>query len=757
MKRILLLIGLVVGLGASGLSGVARGGDDTETPTNLRLSDDAVVVNGRLTIKGRNLLAIRKLYQITIAGTPAWPDEWSDTAVEFLVPPTERGMQPVALEPLDGTTVPPLTVGTVDINKAMPPTPGTEFVKGEVNLRMAPGADPSAVALPGDRFERLFPESPHERMQRWYGVTVAEGMEAERINAYAARDEVEVAEYNGIMHPARKPTDPRYGDQWNVRKARLTAAWEVQTSGAGIAILDTGVRTTHEELVGLVNPNRDMTGTGLQPCDSHGTHVAGTAGARANNARGIAGAAWSATIGSYKILGRSGCSGTDGELAAGITAAVNDGFRVINMSIAGYSGTGVARDASDVAWGAGAVLVAAAGNGNTSTPQYPAAYPNVLAVANSTVTDARNSSSNWGGWVDVAAPGTDILSSTAGTDTSYAYFTGTSMASPHVAGIASLLRARGLSNAAIVGAITGNTDAINWGSTGIAGGRVNAYRALVPGSGCVRDIPNGAWVRRDATGGIYQVQGGNTLRYIGDGSIMDNWGSWGDMIPICEERFAEMVTGANWGFRPGSVIRNTSTGAIYLVTSDGDRGLPVKRRFDSPSAMACLGFTWVAQDVSGPAAGQHPSGPDITPQSCPATGPRSFPNGTWVRNPANGAIYVIDGGVKRYVSSGQVITSWLSGPGSGWVSITDVEAALLGDGPGWGFRQGRLVQRGSSGTIYFVTDDGALRAQGAKRGFVSQPSLSERGFGPVPLVSNVGSTIDIHPEGAVLNDADNML
>lgn len=757
VKRILLVVMVAIGLGASGLSGVARGDEGIETPTNLRLSDDAVVVNGRLTIKGRNLLAIRELYQVTIAGTPAWPDKWSETAVEFLVPPADRGMQPVVLKPLDGVTAPSLTVGKVDISKAMPPTPGVEYVAGRVLLRLAPGADPAEIALSDDHFERMFPESPDPRLQRWYRVAVTDGLEAERINEYALFDEVEVAEYDAIVHTARKPNDPNYGAQWGVRKARLTAAWEAQTAGAGIAVLDTGIRSTHEELLGLVTQNRDMTSppTGIQPCDSHGTHVAGIAAGRANNARGIAGAAWSANIGSYKILGRGGCTGSNSELASGITAAVADGFRVINMSVWGYSSDQVALDAVAAAWSAGAVLVSIAGNAGTSTPQYPGAYANVLAVANSTDTDSREASSSWGSWVDVAAPGTNILSSTAATDTSYAYFTGTSMASPLVAGVASLLRARGLTNAAIVGAIVNNADPINWGSTPIAGGRVNAYRALGV-SGCIRDIPNGAWVHRAATGAIYHVQGANTLRYVGDTTIMDNWKAWGDMVPICEERFAEMVVGPSWGFRPGSVIHDTGIGAVYLVTADGDRGLPVKRRIADPATLSCMGFTWPHQDVSSGTANIHPTGPDIGMDSCPPAGARKFPNGSWIHHPSTGRIYVIDGGAKRYVPSLEVYASWMSGPGSGYVNVTDVEAALLPDGPQWGFRQGKLVQRGSVGTVYFVTDDGALRAQGSRRAVMTWPTFLERGFSSVPIVYNVGGSLDIHSEGAALNDADDM-
>jgi len=237
---------------------------------------------------------------------------------------------------------------------------------------------------------------------------------------------------------------------------------------------------------------------------------------------------------------------------------------------------------------------------------------------------------------------------------------------------------------------------------------------------------------------------------------MDNWTAWGDMVPICEERFAEMVVGPSWGFRPGSVIHDTGRGAVYLITSDGDRGLPVKRRFSDPAVLACMGFTWPHQNVSSGTANIHPTGPDITADSCPPLLPRKFPNGSWIHHSSTGRIYVVDNGAKRYVPNLDMYASWMNGPGSGFVSVTDLEASLLPDGPDWGFRQGRLVQRGSVGTVYFVTDDGALRAQGSRRAFTTLPTFQERGFSSVPVVYNVGGNLDIHPEGAVLDDADNM-
>ncbi|HEX9015926.1 MAG TPA: S8 family serine peptidase, partial [Chloroflexota bacterium] len=135
---------------------------------------------------------------------------------------------------------------------------------------------------------------------------------------------------------------------------------------------------------------------------------------------------------------------------SGIGYAVSNGANVISMSLGGSSGSSTVETAINDAWGAGVVVVAAAGNSGSSSPSYPAYYPHVIAVAATTSTDAKASYSNYGSWVDVAAPGSSILSTATNHSSriwtksnTYGTISGTSMATPHVAGLAGLIWSSG--------------------------------------------------------------------------------------------------------------------------------------------------------------------------------------------------------------------------------------------------------------------------------------------------------------------------
>ncbi len=172
---------------------------------------------------------------------------------------------------------------------------------------------------------------------------------------------------------------------------------------------------------------------------------------------------------------------------------MDNGARVINMSLGGSSGSKAVEDAVNYAWGKGAVLVAAAGNSGSDTPTYPAAYEKVIAVAATDSTDAKASWSNWGSWVDLAAPGVEILSTAPDHRTRlwprpplYATLSGTSMASPHVAGAAGLVWASGYCStsadqpACVRSRLEETADPVSGTGVYWQRGRVNAYRALLP-------------------------------------------------------------------------------------------------------------------------------------------------------------------------------------------------------------------------------------------------------------------------------------
>ena len=234
------------------------------------------------------------------------------------------------------------------------------------------------------------------------------------------------------------PNDPYYSRQWSPAKTRATSAWELTTGSAStvVAVLDTGVSSSHPELQGqLVAGHNVLTGTANAEDDhGHGTQSAGVIAALTNNAAGVASYCWKCKIMPVKVSSAAG-TGYQSDLAAGITWATDHGAKVISMSLSGASGTATLASAVQYAANRGVVLVAAAGNDGTTTARYPAAYSEVIGVAGSDTTDTVYSWSNYGSWVDVAAPGVNTTTNYTG---GYANYSGTSSATPVVAGVAAL-------------------------------------------------------------------------------------------------------------------------------------------------------------------------------------------------------------------------------------------------------------------------------------------------------------------------------
>jgi subtilisin family serine protease len=215
--------------------------------------------------------------------------------------------------------------------------------------------------------------------------------------------------------------------------------------------------------------------------NGHGTHVGGTVAAETNNATGGAGTCPNCRLMPVRVLDNNG-SGTLVNVANGINFAANNGAEAINLSLGG-SGSTTLQNAVNNAWNAGVFLACAAGNSNTSSTgsAYPAAYPNCFAIASTTSSDARSSFSNYGSWVEVAAPGSSIYSTWL--NSGYNTISGTSMATPHVAGLAGLLASQGLTNSQIRTRICDTADDISGTGSLWTCGRINAYRAVTGGGG----------------------------------------------------------------------------------------------------------------------------------------------------------------------------------------------------------------------------------------------------------------------------------
>jgi thermitase len=235
--------------------------------------------------------------------------------------------------------------------------------------------------------------------------------------------------------------DPLADKQWGLAKVDVQAAWRV-TRGVPetvVAIIDTGIDYNHPDLAGRVIKGRDFANNDDDPMDghAHGTHCAGIAGASADNGIGIAGVAPGVSLMAVKVLSDSG-SGTTDAVCGGIVWAADQGAHVISLSLGGPGGKEAKQAAVDYARSKGAVVVAAMGNNGANVAVYPGASKGVIGVGATTAEDTRASFSNFGDWIAVAAPGHQILSTVP--NGGFAAYSGTSMATPHVAGLAGLVR-----------------------------------------------------------------------------------------------------------------------------------------------------------------------------------------------------------------------------------------------------------------------------------------------------------------------------
>jgi type VII secretion-associated serine protease mycosin len=238
------------------------------------------------------------------------------------------------------------------------------------------------------------------------------------------------------------PNDTYYAAyQWNLPAIATERGWNLARGNDDVivAVIDTGVQSDHPDLAGRLTEGYNVINPGAPPEDDvgHGTHVAGIIAATVNNAEGVAGMTWYTKIMPIKALDSSG-TGSTYSVAEAVIWATDHGADVINLSLGNYAQAAFLHDAIKYARGRGVLIVAASGNDNTDQPGYPAAYPEVLAVAATDPDTGRAYFSNYGDYIDLAAPGTNIPSTYPGGR--YAALSGTSMASPHVAALIALVR-----------------------------------------------------------------------------------------------------------------------------------------------------------------------------------------------------------------------------------------------------------------------------------------------------------------------------
>jgi thermitase len=271
---------------------------------------------------------------------------------------------------------------------------------------------------------------------------------------------VQYAELNQTLTAFATPNDPRYPEEYGLAKIQAPAGWDAaglgtfpNSGGALVGIVDTGIRATHEDLAGKVaycaksQGVLPVLGGSIQEgsCaddNGHGSHTSGTITANTNNGKGVAGVAFNSKLAVCKALGGPLGQGSTSDVANCIVWAHNKGAKVISMSLGGGDSTTL-HNAVQTAWAGGGaggtVLVAAAGNDGDSTVNYPAGYAEVVSVAATDNRDQRASFSNANSDVEIAGPGVDVLSTYNSSDTSYTTLSGTSMATPHVAGATAII------------------------------------------------------------------------------------------------------------------------------------------------------------------------------------------------------------------------------------------------------------------------------------------------------------------------------
>lgn len=439
---------------------------------------------------------------ITIGGQLAHP---SRVLAKFADPDARHGIAPAAINGIG-----------IKIERRYSLVPGLVLIEDPLRA-------PASLADPDEVAQRL-------RLQR-------------RIEALKDSGLFEYVEPDYYDRIFLEPNDAAYldGRLWGLRNfgqgggvigadIAAAAAWDLTTgtNTVVVAVIDTGIRYTHQELEEQMWTNPGETpGDGIDddgngwvddvyginavantgdPMDDndHGTHVAGTIGAAANDGNPHVGVAWNVSLMACKAFDQDGFGSTSAEILC-IDYAVEHGARILNNSWGGYVFSQSLFDSIQRSRDAGVLFVAAAGNearNNDVTPAYPASYQldNIISVAAVDRSDNLASFSNRGmRSVHLGAPGVEIYSSVAGSDSDYDVFDGTSMATPHVCGVAALvlsyyptadldeIRSRILSSTVPIASLNRRT---------ITGGRVNAYNALtITGDGLLEvsvDPPSGS-------------------------------------------------------------------------------------------------------------------------------------------------------------------------------------------------------------------------------------------------------------------------
>jgi serine protease len=314
------------------------------------------------------------------------------------------------------------------------------------------------------------------------------------IDAVTKKEAVKYAEPNATHRALATPSDPLFADQYAPQQVNAPAAWDTTfgDSGVTVAVIDTGVQYDHPDLTENFGSEkgRDFADDDGDPYpdvpseEYHGTHVAGIVASNTDNGSGVAGMGNSTLI-SGRALDEGG-SGSTADIADAIEWATDQDADVINMSLGGGGYTNTMKSAVSYAQTNGSLVVAAAGNNGTGTVSYPAAYNESLAVSALDSNENLAAYSQYGNEIELAAPGSNVLSTTTETRGSYERLSGTSMATPAVSGVAGLTLAQwDLTNSELRSHLKSTAVDVGLSADEQGSGRVDAANAVStdPGGG----------------------------------------------------------------------------------------------------------------------------------------------------------------------------------------------------------------------------------------------------------------------------------
>lgn len=463
----------------------------------------------------------------------------------------------------------------------------------------------------------------------------AEGREDEFARMLTELDFVNYAERVPIMRPTYEPDDlgpaAGNGNQYGLWIISAPQAWDITTGSTEVkvAIVDDAVLVTHPDLAPNLVPGYDVSADDPdpmpnQPGMTHGTHVAGIVGAATDNGIGVASIGFNIKIMPVKS---SNSPTVVTDAYAGVIWAADNGADVINMSWGGSGFSQTGQNIIDYAYNAGCVNVAAAGNDNVTSIFYPAGYENCISVASTSANDGKSGFSNYGEWIDISAPGSAILSTYHNNyEPNYSAISGTSMASPMVAGLAGLVLSLNpdMPQQQVKDCILNSADDISASNPAYPGqlgsGRINAHAAVLCAQALVNAPPIAAVNASETVacpGSEVQFFGSST----GGLATSYQWNFTGG-IPETSDQQNPSVIFPETGFYDITLEvsnefgENTSTFSSFLEVSSNGFDIFFEEDFESGSLSAMGwettgasgGTDWEITQVGGTVSGENAAG-----------------------------------------------------------------------------------------------------------------------------------------------------